>query len=245
MSVSLDNKIELISFKLCPFANRSVVTMLQKDVDFDMTYVDIFNTPEWFKEISPMGKVPVLRLDGKAIFESAIINELIDDITPGQLQPEDPLVRAHNRAWIEFGGNLLMEQFYLFMGADEDGFKTKMGDVRDLLKKLDAQVDGEPYFNGKSFSLIDAAYAPLFIRFAIVDAIVPLGLLDGLPDLQRWSSALLACQSVQNSIVPDFTDLFLDFFGSGHMVKSHFGDRAKSGMGLPFSLKKDSSSKVA
>ena len=50
-------KIELISFKLCPFVQRSVITLLKKGVEFKITYVDLANKPDWFLAISPLGKV--------------------------------------------------------------------------------------------------------------------------------------------------------------------------------------------
>ena len=97
--------LELISTKRCPFVQRSVITLKHKGIDHRMTFVDSDDPPEWFKAVSPLGKVPVLRVDGDAvIFESAVINEFLDDITPGQLHPEDPLTRATNKSWIEFGG---------------------------------------------------------------------------------------------------------------------------------------------
>ena len=95
--------LHLISFETCPFVQRSVITLLYKDAPFRITHIDLADPPEWFLEISPFGKVPVLVVDEKTvIFESAVINELANDVTPGNLMPEDPLRRALNRSWIEF-----------------------------------------------------------------------------------------------------------------------------------------------
>ena len=234
MKYSFDMPLELISFKLCPFANRSVVTLIEKGADFDISYVDIMNTPEWFKELSPLGKVPTLRVGDKAIFESSVINELVDELFPGSLQPETPLIRAHNRAWIEFGGELLMDQFQLFMAQGADEFNEKIDKIRNKLQKLELQLGDGTYLNGEKFCLIDAAYAPLFLRFSIVDAISPIGVMDGFPKIQRWSRALLMRDSVKNSVVEDFSNLFLNFFASGHMVSKLFSGRIKQGMELPF-----------
>jgi len=94
-------KLELISFKICPYVQRSVIVLKHKHADFDVTYIDLGNPPDWFREISPFGKVPVLRVDdSEVIFESAVIAEFLDEVTPGEpLQPQDPLLRAKNRAW--------------------------------------------------------------------------------------------------------------------------------------------------
>jgi glutathione S-transferase len=99
--------LHLISFKTCPFVQRAVITLKHKDIDFDITYIDLADPPDWFLEMSPLKKVPVLKVDDEILFESAVINEYLDEITGGDLQPKDPLARAKNRAWIEFASNML------------------------------------------------------------------------------------------------------------------------------------------
>ena len=82
---------------------RSIITLNHKGIEHRMTFVDLDDPPAWFSEISPLGQVPALRVDGDAvIFESAVINEYLDEVTPGQLHPADPLQRAINKSWIEF-----------------------------------------------------------------------------------------------------------------------------------------------
>ena len=84
-------QLELISTRRCPFVQRSLITLNYKNIEHQMTFVDLDNPPAWFSEISPFGKVPLLRVDkDTVIFESAVINEFLDEITPGQLHPTDP-----------------------------------------------------------------------------------------------------------------------------------------------------------
>ena len=99
--------IELISFKTCPFVQRAAITLGYKKVEHKVTFIDLADPPDWFLKISPLAKVPVLKVDGDILFESAVINEYLDDITGGELQPKDSLTRAKNRAWIEFASNML------------------------------------------------------------------------------------------------------------------------------------------
>ncbi len=83
---------ELISFKLCPFVQRAAIILLFKKIPFRTSYIDLANPPDWFRAISPFGKVPVLRLDETTVlFESSVINEYLDEVTPGGLLPVDPL----------------------------------------------------------------------------------------------------------------------------------------------------------
>lgn len=111
-------RFQLISFKLCPFVQRSVITLLHKGIDFETTFIELSDPPPWFAVLSPLGKVPVLRVDGETtVFESAVINEYLDEVTPGQLLPKDPLLRARARAWIEFGAACLWHCFEIAVAA--------------------------------------------------------------------------------------------------------------------------------
>ena len=84
---------KLISFKLCPFVQRSIITLLEKGVGYEIEHIDLSNKPQWFLDISPFGKVPVLVVDDDVVlFESAVINEFLDETAPGRrLHPDDPL----------------------------------------------------------------------------------------------------------------------------------------------------------
>ena len=115
--------IELISFKTCPFVQRAAITLGYKEVEHKVTFIDLADPPDWFLKISPLAKVPVLRVDGEILFESAVINEYLDDITGGELQPKDPLARAKNRAWIEFASNMLGNTYMMKTAAEKDKYE--------------------------------------------------------------------------------------------------------------------------
>ena len=77
--------LELIGFKICPFVQRAVITLLRKDVPYKVTYIDLSSPPVWFNKISPFGKVPVLKInEQQVVFESAIIDEYLDEAYPGR-----------------------------------------------------------------------------------------------------------------------------------------------------------------
>ncbi|WP_038089611.1 glutathione S-transferase family protein [Acidihalobacter prosperus] len=204
--------LELISFKLCPFVQRSVVTLLYKQVPFEITYIDLASPPEWFLAISPFGKVPALRLDdGSALFESAIINEYIDDITPPQLNPADPLKRARNRSWIQFGEQCIVDQYQLTVAKNEDDFEAVHTRARNNLDKVEAILGEGPWFNGRDFSLVDAAYAPIFMRYALIKPMDDVMSASRYPRLNAWATALLDLPAVRRSVVEDFDRLFAEY----------------------------------
>ena len=199
-------KPELISFKLCPYVHRSVIMLTEKGVEFDTTYVDLSNKPAWFLKLSPLGKVPVLRVGDVVLFESAIINEYLDETHPPALHPRDPVRRAHNRAWIEFGANLLKSRYGLMTAADKEGFDTRKDQLMRGMSRLEGQLGEGPYFNGAGFSLVDAAYAPLLIRVAVVEDTCNLGLFDAVPRVMAWHQAMMEYPAVKASLFPGFME---------------------------------------
>ncbi|WP_228288010.1 glutathione S-transferase family protein [Thiothrix subterranea] len=80
--MSQSAKLELVSFKVCPFVQRSVIALNAKGIAYTLTHINPHEPPDWFKAISPLGKVPVLLVDGTPLFESAVILEYVDEVYP-------------------------------------------------------------------------------------------------------------------------------------------------------------------
>ena len=202
-------QLELISTRRCPFVQRSIITLEHKGIDHKMTFIDLDDPPDWFTQISPFGKVPVLRVDNDAVvFESAVINEFLDDVTPGQLHPADPLQRAINKSWIEFGGNCCSLTFEIMTAPDRETFDRLVDELESSLTRVEQVLGDGPYFNGDKFALIDAAYAPIFIRLDIFRDLFDLDLTRDLPKTRAWQATLLSLPEVQSARVPELPELF-------------------------------------
>jgi hypothetical protein len=81
----------------------------RETVPFMRIDIDLANRPDWFRTISPLGKVPLLLVGQAVVFESAVILEYLEDTQPHRLHPTDPLARAEHRSWIEFGSSILSD----------------------------------------------------------------------------------------------------------------------------------------
>jgi glutathione S-transferase len=204
---------ELVSFDLCPYVQKAVIALKWKKAEFKTTYIDLFNPPEWFDAISPLGQVPVLKVDEKhAIFESSVISELLDETIEPRLHHADPIERAKERAWIEYGSSLLAEQGAMFREKD---LKTAEGLKKELFEsvaRLETILGNGPYFRGKDFSLVDAAYAPFFLRLSLVPSTFSAALFQDLPKTKAWADTLLALPEVKESVPADFKEKFLKLF---------------------------------
>jgi len=207
----------LISFKRCPFAQRAVIMLEERQVPYKLVHIDPKNKPGWFLELSPLGKVPVLRVtlpggEEEVVFESAVICELIDETAPGaRMHPDDPLRRAHNRAWVEVASELVRKMHRIETATDEACLRDAASTVRALLRRFDAEVKG-PLFNGERFSLVDAAAAPVLQRLSWCEELEPtLDLFgDELQGLRAWRDALFARPAVQRSTATGLREIFLD-----------------------------------
>ena len=202
-------KLHLISFKTCPFVQRAVITLKHKQIDYDITYIDLAEPPDWFLELSPLGKVPVLKVDDEVLFESAVINEYLDDITGGELQPVEPLARAKNRAWIEFASNMLGNLYMMKMSKDEASYHKYRDNLISQLQRVENRLGEGPWFNGEEFSLADTSFAPLFRQNSVAQG--RLSVIDPatMPRVNAWAERLLALPEVSESVVDDFEDLYL------------------------------------
>lgn len=219
--MSQSAKLELVSFKVCPFVQRSVIALNAKGIVYTLTHINPHEPPDWFKAISPLGKVPVLLVDGTPLFESAVILEYVDEVYPPALHPADPLEKARHRAWIEFCSELLGRQFRMLTAKDAAGFDEARESLQQGLQRLDTVLAADaPYFSGADFHLVDCVYAPLFMRLALLKQHYALELSLS-ARMQAWSDALLALEAVKTSVVDDFETVFANFLkgNDGYILK--------------------------
>jgi glutathione S-transferase len=202
----------LVSHALCPYVQRAAILLAEKGVPFERRDVDLANKPQWFLDVSPLGKTPVLLVGDVPVFESAVICEYLEDTVLPRLHPEDPLRRARHRSWMEFGSAVLAAIGALYSAADEAALRARAGDLRGRFEQLEAVLEeGAPYFDGDRFSVVDAVFAPVFRYFDVIDTIVDLGLWHGLPKVRAWRRQLARRPSVVAAVDAAYPRRLLDF----------------------------------
>src|SRR5438477_8123640 len=155
--IAMTASLRLISHKLCPYVQRAVIALNEKDVPFERVDIDLADKPDWFLKLSPLGKVPVLVVrsdEGEvALFESNVICEYIEDTQGGaKLHPQDPLQRAQHRAWMEFGSAILSDLWGLETTADAAIFESKRQAVAGKFARVEAALGSGLFFRSVSFS---------------------------------------------------------------------------------------------
>jgi glutathione S-transferase len=206
-------QLKLVSSHLCPYVQRAAIALAEKGEPFDRIFIDTGNKPEWFNAISPLGKVPLLLVGEDAIFESAVILEYLEDTVTPRLHPAEPLRRADHRAWIEFGSAVLNDIAGFYRAPDAGSFEQKRLVLAERFARLEERLVAAPWFDGESFSLVDAVFAPVFRYFDLFDTIRDFGILEGRPKVARWRAALAERPSVRGAVAPDYAQRLRVFVG--------------------------------
>lgn len=204
-----------MSHPLCPFVQRVAIALHEKGTSFQRINVDLRDKPDWFLAISPTGKVPLLKVlddNGResVLFESVAICEYVEDVQPQPaLHPSDALIRAQHRAWIEFASATLSDAWGLLNATDHETAGAKAAAFRKKLERFEAEMSDGPYFNGKNFSMVDAAIAPIFRYFDILAFGSTHPVFDGLERVANWRRALAQRPSIKEAVAQDYATRFL------------------------------------
>jgi glutathione S-transferase len=208
-------ELTLVSHALCPYVQRAAIVLLEKGELFGRRWVDLAHKPDWFLQVSPLGKTPVLLVDREPVFESAVICEYLDEVFEPRLHPQDALLRAKHRAWMEFGSSVLSTIWAYYTAPDAESLQRQRDVLLQRFVQLEAAVDARgPFFAGEGFCVVDAVFAPVFRYFDAFEAIGEPGFFDAAPRVRRWRAALGKRASVREAVLPDFDERLLAFLRS-------------------------------
>jgi glutathione S-transferase len=177
--------MKLFSYGPWPYAHRTRLVLAEKNIPYDLIECDLGNKPKDLLQLNPYGKVPVL-VDGDAVvYESAIIDEYLEEKYPHvPLMPKDPLVRARIRIWIDYC-NTRVQRAAGYIAHDYK-IEESRAELRGYLENLNREMQGREYITPE-YSLADITYIPFFVRRERYQ--VTIG--DDLPHIKGWMKRLL------------------------------------------------------
>lgn len=201
----MSHPLTLVSHTLCPYVQRVAIVMTEKGIAHRRRDVDLANKPQWFLEISPLGKTPVLDVGGRALFESAVICEYLEETYPRALHPEEPLARALHRSWMEFSSSILNNIAGFYSAPDNALLNRKRDALAVQFQRLESELSSAPYFSGDRFSMVDAFFGPVFRYFDVFEQIDNFGFFDRCPKVLDWRSRLMNRESVRSAATSDYS----------------------------------------
>ena len=211
--------IKIYSSARCPYAQRTRMLMIEKEIPFELTEVDLRNKPDWFLAVSPYGKEPVIVDDGQTIYESAIINEYLDEKYINiPMMPEEPVERAKARIWMDYCTNkyLTLSRKLLVDHGNEElqtENKKKMKESLIYIEKecFEKNANG-PFWLGNKISLVDLHYAPFFERFGAFKELFGVEWPEECIKISNWWSAIQKRDSYKMTVLP--TEEHVDLYRS-------------------------------
>lgn len=185
--------VELFSFEACPFAQRTRMLMIEKGIEYSLTEVDLYNRPDWWSELSPYGKVPLLRHNGDIVYESRIINEYLEEVFPEPpLLPKTPMLRAKARIWIDYVDSYLLPALHKLIA--DSGNEEKQIENRKAVEEKFLFIENEglkklgngPFFMGSDITLVDLQFMPFIERFSCYEELWGASIPQECARLREW-----------------------------------------------------------
>ncbi len=155
---------------------------------------DLKNKSKELLDRNPYGKVPVIEDGDAVIYESAIIDEYLDEKYPQTpLMPRDPAARGRARIWIDYC-NTRLQRAGGFIAHDHKVEQSK-AEVKEYLQELNHEMAKRDYIAGE-YSLADITFIPFFTRLERYQAAIG----DDLPHVKAWMKRLLDRPAVRSTL---------------------------------------------
>lgn len=154
--------MQLIGNPICPYCQRARIALDDAGIAHEWTELDFTDKPDWFMALTPVGKVPVLRHQGRSVFESGAIVEYVNDLAAQRYLPADPLRRAQVRSWALYAERLHDEARAYFTARTDADMSAARQRLLDRLARL-AEPGVSLFIEGTTLTLAGIYMAPLFV----------------------------------------------------------------------------------
>lgn len=154
--------IKLYGVSISNYFSTAKTAFIEKNVDFEEVAKFPGDDPEVLA-LSPMGKVPYIEVDGRALSETNVIFDYLEDTCPEPaLYPADPWARAKAKElirttelYIDFPARKHIASVYFGQPINESLLDPVKAELEKGIAALKALAQYSPYIAGDSFSFAD------------------------------------------------------------------------------------------
>ena len=166
-------KITLYTSWFCPFAQRTWMTLVHKNIKFNHKEVDPYSKPPELVAVNPHSLVPALDDDGHNVYESLITMEYLEDAYPQEpILPKSATGKATARIWADYCHKKLVPVFYRMLQrqeeCDREAARKEMLEHIRVLSKTMTELSNGPFFMGEEFGFVDITLSPWIERLYIL-----------------------------------------------------------------------------
>uniref|UniRef100_A0A061RQW7 Glutathione S-transferase n=1 Tax=Tetraselmis sp. GSL018 TaxID=582737 RepID=A0A061RQW7_9CHLO len=157
MRPNRDRPLVFYSHMLCPFAQRVLLTLLEKGADFELVHLDLSSKPDWYREVNPRGLVPAVEFvaSGRVEVESIDLCRLLDEELEGRVTLTPP------------AGSEARERMEALVGScgkqQPRAYAAALGSLEEALAG-----GGGPFLAGQQLTLADLIYLPFVERADLI-----------------------------------------------------------------------------
>ena len=160
--------MKLLGSAPSPYTRKVRIVLAEKKIDCEFEVADV-NPPENpVIALNPLGKVPTLLLDdGTALFDSRVIVEFLDSVSPiSRLIPDDNRERVAVRRWealadgaLDAGLLIRYESLRPKKEQSKAWADKQTGKLRRGLAMIAAELGDKPWCHADRYTLADIAVA--------------------------------------------------------------------------------------
>ncbi|CAH8636731.1 unnamed protein product [Dicrocoelium dendriticum] len=151
------SRFTLIGHRFCPYVERVRLTLHYHHIDFDSIFIALNSKPDWFLDMYPTGKVPLLlTTDGKSLVESDVIMRYVDQLRGPAASLMSICGEEQFSEALDLCSKLGAPSYRIAFGRAVDSDEH---DYRQALHALNDRIKG-PYFMGPELSLADLVLLP-------------------------------------------------------------------------------------
>ncbi|XP_047957696.1 glutathione S-transferase U17-like isoform X2 [Salvia hispanica] len=196
--------VKLLGAKQSPFVTRVMMALEMKSIDYELVVMNPHLKPELLSKTNPVHKkIPVLIHGERAICESLIIVQYIDDAwTNGpSILPPHPYDRATARFWAAFVDDKLRE------AEGEEAKELVIKKLSEAFMRLEEAFincsKGKAFFGGDSVGYLDIALGSFVGLIRVVEMMNETKLLDETKTsrLAGWAERLYSDSLVKDVLM--------------------------------------------
>ncbi|MET3116098.1 glutathione S-transferase [Undibacterium sp. GrIS 1.8] len=175
--------MKLIGSLGSPYVRKVRVVMAEKKLDYTLVLENVWAADTTIQQSNPLGKVPCLLMeDGGAMFDSRVIVEYLDTLTPvGKLIPVNGRERAEVKCWEAVADGIADAAILVRLEKTQraealqsaDWIARQMSKVTEGLKSMSTGLGDAPFCLGTHLTLADISVACtlgwLSFRFPEID----------------------------------------------------------------------------
>lgn len=200
--------MKLIGSTTSPYVRKVRVVMAEKKLDYAFLLENVWAEDTTIQESNPLGKVPCLLMeDGGAMFDSRVIVEYLDTLTPvGRLIPSLGRERAEVKCWEALADGILDAAILVRLEKtlrpqeqqSEDWINRQMNKVNAGLKAISLGLGDMPFCSGSRLTLADISVACLlgWLSFRFLE----ISWRDDYPNLAKLFDKLSERQSFKDTV---------------------------------------------